>query len=131
MKYVLLRAAIVLILAACDKPPYEVPAIPQRTWIDQQMHTDTIITNVNDQIPIIYYAMYQWQQSPDISRSHGYRFIAIAKGDSILVKRLNNPSTNYDGPFLLEINDRNDTLRAQNFLDTATANPARVFVLLK
>ena len=117
--------------AACNKPPLVAPATPQTTWIDQQTHKDTIITNVNNQHTVVYYAAHQWQQAADTSVSHGYRFIAILYRDSILVQRLNGTSTDYDGPFLLQANDGYDTLKAQNFLDTAIVNSTRTFVLLK
>lgn len=129
MKYLLLFIAF--LAAGCDKPPFAASATPQTTWIDQQTHKDTIITNVNNQRAVIYYAANQWQQTADTSLANGYRFIAIFYADSILVKRLNETATFYDGPFLLQTNDAYDTLKAQNFLDTAITNSTRTYVLLR
>ncbi len=109
---------------------YLSPATPQTIWIDQQMHKDTIITNVDNQNTVLYYAAYQWQQAADTGLSHGYCFIAIFHGDSIFVKQLNNTSTTYDGPFLLQTNKGYDTLKAQNFLDTSIAIPQGLIIHL-
>ncbi|TKK70199.1 hypothetical protein FC093_05465 [Ilyomonas limi] len=119
---------IILITFACNKPPMPAPATPQTVWIDAATHSDTIITNVGNQYPVLYYASKNWQQSVDTNLSQGFRFIAIRFGDSILVKQLNDTSTGYDGPFLLAVNAENDTLMAQNFIDTASVNPARTFI---
>jgi hypothetical protein len=129
MKYLLLFIAF--LATTCNKPPFVASATPQTTWIDEQTHKDTIITNVNNQRVVVYYAAHQWQQSADTSLAHGYRFIAIFYADSILVKRLNDTTTFYDGPFLLQTNDDYDTLKAQNFLDTAITNSTRTYVLLR
>lgn len=124
-----LTYCIILMMFACYKSPMPAPATPQTVWIDAATHGDTIITNVDNQYLVLYYASKNWQQSPDTNFSHGFRLIAIHFGDSILVKPLNDFSTNYDGPFLLKTNTENDTLTAQNFIDTANANPARTFIL--
>ena len=126
MKYSLY--CIVMVLLACNKPPAVVPVTPQTTWIDLDTHSDTIITNVGNNRVFVYYASKNWQQSADSSLAHGYRSIAIRYGDSILVKPLGDPSTDYDGPFILKVNEGNDTLTAQNFIDTASNNPARLFI---
>src|SRR4051812_22678713 len=117
MKYLLYCFAITML--ACNKQPALAPPTPQTSWIDLDTHSDTIITNINNHSSILYYASKNWQQSADTSLTHGYRFVAIRYGDSILVKPLNDPSTNYDGPFILKINEGDDTLTAQNFIDTA------------
>ena len=128
MKY--LAYSIVLAMLACNKPPAVAPSTPQTTWIDLDTYSDTIITNINDFSGTVYYASKNWQQSANSTLAHGYRLIAVRYGDSILVKPLNDPSTNYDGPFVLKTNEGNDTLTAQNFLDTASDNPVRIFVLM-
>jgi len=129
MKYILLL--IIFVAAACSKLPFPAPATPQTRWINLQTHKDTIITNVNNQQTDIYYAAYQWQQAAEPAVSHGYRFIGIRYGDSILVKKVNDASTIYDGPFLLQTNKSYDTLKAQNFLDTSIANSPKTYILLK
>ena len=125
MKNLLL--GITFILGACGKPPAIAPSTGQTIWTDIITHRDTIITNLNNQLPLIYFAKNNWQLSIDTNISHGYRFIAILYEDSILVKGLNDPSTNYQGPFLLRTNTAYDTLRAQNFLDTTNANPVVIY----
>ena len=117
-------------MLACNKPPAVASPTPPTTWIDLDTHNDTIITNVNNHSSVVYYASRNWQLSADTSLTHGYRLIAIRYGDSILVKSLNDPSTDYDGPFILKTNEGNDTLTAQNFLDTASVNPAGIFIPL-
>jgi len=123
-----LICCIILLMLACNKPPALAPATPQIIWIDAATYSDTIITNVDNHYSVLYYASKNWQQSADTNFSHGFRLIAIRFSDSILVKPLTDTSTNYDGPFLLKISEENDTLTAQNFIDTANANPARRFI---
>ena len=129
MKYLVYCIAIMML--ACNKQPALAPPTPQTSWIDLDTHSDTIITNVNDQRSVVYYASKNWKQSADTSLAHGYRQVAIRYGDSILVKPLNDFSTNYNGPFILKINEGNDTLTAQNFIETAGNNPARAFIPLQ
>lgn len=121
---------LVFILVACNKPPLLAPATPQTYWIDSATLSDTIITNVKGNYPVIYFAEKNWSQLADTNFTHGFRFIAISYRDSILVKPLNDPSTNYKGPFILSTNERNDTLRAQNFLDTVNTNPVSIYIRL-
>lgn len=121
---------IAFILVACNKPPFLAPATPQTYWIDSATLSDTIITNVNGNYPVIYFAEKNWFQLADTNFTHGFRFIAISYRDSILVKPLDDPSTNYRGPFILSTNERNDTLRAQNFLDTINTNPVNIYIRL-
>lgn len=122
--------ALPFILIACGKPPVTAPSPGQTVWTDGATRGDTIITNINNQFPLIYFAKKNWQLSADTNITHGYRFIAIRYRDSILVKGLNDSSTNYQGPFLLQTNTAYDTLKAQNFLDTASANPAIMYLRL-
>lgn len=126
MKYAIFL--ILFIMLACNGQPLVAPATPQTAWIDSDTRSDTIITNVDNFYTVIYYASKDWQESADTDLSHGYRLVAIRYGDTIYVKPADDPSTDYDGPFLLKINEDNNTLTAQNFLDTANANPARVFI---
>ena len=128
MKYLILSTLITVL--ACNKPPSIAPPTPQTSWIDLDTHSDTIITNVNNYPNRVYYASKNWQQSADTSLTHGFRAIDIRFGDSILVNPLDDHSTDYDGPFILKVNEGNDTLTAQNFLDTASDNPARLFIPL-
>ena len=129
MRYFLLF--ILFLIASCNKQPFPAPATPQTTWLDEQRNMDTIITNINNRPNMVYYSAFQWQQLADTSLSHGYRLIAIRKGDSIWVQPINDPSSNYNGPFLLHINNSHDTLNAQNFLDTSAGNLTRSYVLMK
>ena len=128
MKYKFLFIA--LIVVACNKPPALAPATPQTYWIDSGTRSDTIITNVNGNFPVVYFAEKNWYQLADTNFTHGFRFIAARYGDSILVKPLNDPSTNYKGPFIFSTNQRNDTLRAQNFLDTINTTPVNIYIRL-
>src|SRR4051812_44143919 len=128
MKYHI--SVLVVTMLACNKPPVIAPPTPQTSWIDLDTHSDTIITNVNNYRSIVYYASKNWQQSADTSLTHGYRLVAVRYGDSILVKPLNDPSTDYNGPFILKVNEGNDKLTAQNFINTVTDNPAKTFILL-
>ena len=93
---------------SCNGVPYSAPIEPQRVWIDAATRSDTIITNVNNTPIQLYYAEKNWQSSPDTNLTHGYRQIAIK--------------------FNRDSNDK-ATLTAQNFIDTAQPNPARIFVL--
>ena len=128
MKYIILLFA--LFIFACNGPLLESPATPQTVWIDLETKSDTIITNVGSHYSGLYYASKNWQQATDTNLLRGYRFIAIRFGDSILVKLHLDSSTDYDGPFLLLINEKNDTLKAQIFLDSVNTNPARLFTRL-
>ena len=121
---------VIFIIVACNKPPAFAPATRQTVWIDAETNSDTIITNLNNQSPLLYYAKKNWQLSADTNITHGYRFIAIFFKDSILVKPLNDSSTNYQGPFFLHTNERYDTLKAQNFLDSTNAIPVSIYILL-
>ncbi|MEO6637778.1 MAG: hypothetical protein ABIN25_05855 [Ginsengibacter sp.] len=118
------------IFVACNKPPALAPATPETYWIDSGTLSDTIITNVNGNFPVIYLAKKNWHQLADTNFTHGFKFIAISYRDSILVKPLGDASTNYKGPFILSANERNDTLRAQNFLDTVNTNPVNIYIRL-
>ena len=129
MKYFSL--CLIYLFAACNKPPATAPSTPQTTWIDMATHNDTIVTNVNMRSSLLYYAQKNWQLSADTNTSHGYRFIAVQYNDSILVKEVNDLSSDYVGPFYFYVNEKNDTLKAQNFLDSSGANPIRTFILLR
>ncbi len=128
MKHTFLYIAFIFV--ACNKPPALAPATPQTYWIDSGTLSDTIITNVNENSPVVYFAKNNWYQLADTNFTHGFRFIAIRYGDSILVKPLNDPSTTYRGPFILSTNERSDTLRAQNFLDTVNTNAVNIYIRL-
>jgi hypothetical protein len=127
MRNLLLLLGLIFIVSACSKPPAVAPGTRQTIWTDIISHSDTIITNLDNQPPLIYFAKSNWQLSADTNLTHGYRFIGILYKDSILVKGLNDPSTNYQGPFLLETNKAYDTLKAQNFLDITNANPVTTY----
>ena len=127
MKYI--TVFITLLLIACNKEPLKAP-MPETLWIDAATLSDTIIVNVKNLYGGVYYAKKNWQQFSDTTLVEGYRFVAIKYNDSILVKPYNDPTTNYKGPFLLKLNNVNDTLQAQNFLDTSSINPARTFIRL-
>jgi hypothetical protein len=129
MKYFLFL--VVLLISSCNKQPYPAPPTHQTTWLDVQTKKDTIITYVNNKENVINYSVFHWQQLADSSRAHGYRLIAIQKGDSIWVKPINDPSSNYKGPYLLHLNESRDTLKAQNFLDTSAVDLPRTFILMK
>jgi hypothetical protein len=108
-----------------------VPFIPKQIWIDESGRNDTIITAEGYAIPeYLYYAKRNWQTSADTNLTHGFRNIAIRFGDSILVKPLNDFSTNYDGPFYFHIDENKLTLQSQNILDTSSENITRIFVPL-
>ncbi len=129
MKYFIV--SIVFVMSSCNGQLLDAPATPQTVWIDAATRSDTIITNVDNHDPLLYYASKNWQQSPDTSLTHGYRFIAIRFKDSILVKPFNDVSTNYRGPFILKANKENDTLTAQNFIDTVNTYAASIFIRLR
>ena len=130
MKYFLLFSIFSFI--ACNKEPAIAPPTPQTVQVDADTRSDTIITNVDDHAPEIYFAYHNWQVlAIDPNLSHGFRFIAIRKGDSILVKPLNDPTTNYDGPFICGNSQNTDTLRSQNFLDASSLNPVKNYIRLQ
>jgi hypothetical protein len=130
MKYFLLFSILVFI--ACNGEPAIAPPTPETVWVDADTRSDTIITNVDDHAPEIYFAYHNWHVlAIDPNLSHGLRFIAIRKGDSILVKPLNDPTTNYDGPFICGNSQNSDTLRSQNFLDASSLSPVKNYIRLQ
>ena len=125
MKYLV----IIVFFISCSGDPLVAPSALETVWVDAATQRDTIITNVNNQPAILYFAVKDWQIAGS-SLLHGYRFIGVRYGDSVLVKPLDDSSGNYTGPYLVAVNTRNDTLRAQNFLDSNNTNPSKTYVLL-
>jgi hypothetical protein len=123
-------ACVILVISGCSGDPMVAPSSLETSWIDAATHSDTIITNINNQPTIIYYAAQNWQTAADTSIAHGYRFIGARKGDTILVKPLDDSTTNYQ-TYISGNNENSDTLKSQNFLDTLAINPVRTFVHLK
>jgi hypothetical protein len=127
MRYCFL--SLLYFLFSCNGEPLIAPSSPETVWVDAATYSDTIITNVNNQPPVIYYAAKNWQSSADTNLSHGYRFIAIRYADTISVKHLNDSTTNYKS-FICGNTENSDTLKSQNFLDTIVNNPVRNYVHL-
>jgi hypothetical protein len=123
-------ACIILVLSGCSGDPLVAPSALETSWIDVETHSDTIITNVNNQWPVIYYAAQNWQIAADTNIAHGYRFIGARKGDTIIVKRLDDSSTNYQ-TYISGNSENNDTLKSQNFLDTSANNPVKKYIHLR
>jgi hypothetical protein len=126
MKYII--SAMLLLMIGCSGDPMISPQTPQTKWIDAVTHGDTIITNVGGSFTILYYAIKDWHSFPDSNFAYGFRQIAVKAGDSVLVKPLNDISTNYNGPYLLKLNVANDSLEAQNFLDSIHTTSAVLYV---
>ncbi len=47
-----LSLCLIFIIVACSKPPAVAPPTRQTLWIDAATHSDTIITNLNNQPPL-------------------------------------------------------------------------------
>ena len=123
-------ACIIIILTGCNGEPLVAPSSPETFWIDVSTASDTIITNVNNQSPVIYYAAKNWQSSSDTNLTHGFRFVGIRYSDTVLVKPLNDSGTNYQR-YICGNNANPDTLQSQNFLDSTGINPVKKYVRLK
>lgn len=123
-------ASIILVISGCSGDPMVAPSTLETSWIDVATHSDTIITNVNNQWPVIYYAEKNWQSSADTNLSNGFRFIAVRKGDTIAVKPLDDSTTNYQ-TYISGNNENSDTLKSQNFLDTSGNNPVKKYIHLR
>jgi hypothetical protein len=131
MKCLFIIGIITTCVSCSNKQPMIVPIQPKQIWIDEATHSDTIITGEGYELPnYLYYAALNWQSSADTSIANGFRKIGIRYGDSILVKPLNDLSTNYDGPFFFHIDENKTALKAQNFLDTTMSNDVRIFIPL-
>lgn len=128
MKYCVI--AIALIIIACNGEPLSIPQPVETRWIDATTNSDTVITNVNNNPGILYYALKNWQSSADTNITHGYRSIAGRQADTVVVYTLGDP-TNAQGPFICGNSVNNDTLKSQNFLDTLNPNPVRIYTKLK
>lgn len=118
-----------IFIAACKKP-FTVPKPVETRWIDAATNSDTIITNVDNNPGILYYALKNWQSSSDTNITHGYRFLAGSREDTVVVYKLNDPA-NAQGPFICGNTANADTLKSQNFLDTIIPNPVRIYNKLK
>ena len=129
MKYITFSTFMLLLITGCSGDPMISPPTPETKWIDSKTHSDTIITNVGGNSNILYYAIKNWQSFPDSNFAYGFRQIGIKAGDSILVKPLNDMSTNYSGPYLLKLNAANDSLQAQNFLDSIHITSSALYLL--
>ena len=129
MKYII--TALLLFCFGCSDDPPSIPIAPT-TWIDAATHGDTIITDAEAVPGLLYYAIKNWQSYPDSNFTNGFRRLVIRQGDSVLIALSNPAITKYYGPYLVVGNAENDSLYAQNFLDSINNKTvSRVYVLLK